>query len=146
MKLLDNPVLKSLVDMVEGFQSLKAKMEQIETKLNNLSYTDTKTQTPATPSPTPSITNLVTSIMPKASNETVEYWIAARDKHDAVVLWIGGVVTTISENGHHNPLAVFSTRNKAIFRLRKAGWNVNTKNEYFSQIVPTPKFYIAKNK
>jgi hypothetical protein len=79
------------------------------------------------PTPTPAIANMVRRMEVTTYNDTPDYWLKQKIKgdHREVVLWKDGIVTTTGGDvDDRNPLARFRNRACAIYRLRKAGWNV----------------------
>jgi hypothetical protein len=99
----------------------------------------------AKPTPTPAIANMVRRMEITTYNDTPLFWKKMRksNEHQSVVLWKDGIITTTGGDvDDRNPLARFRNRACAIYRLRKAGWNVpESKNENGTPI--SPKFIIA---
>jgi hypothetical protein len=99
------------------------------------------------PTPTPAIANMVKRMEVTTYNDTPDYWLKIKIKgdHSEVVLWKDGIVTTTGGDADdRNPLARFSSRAKAIYRLRKAGWNVPQCIDANGH-PQCPKFIIATN-
>jgi hypothetical protein len=117
--------------LVAAFNTLK----DLESKINNLEdqiaisprHIPVAEPVAVKPTPTPAVANMVHRMSITTYNDTPEYWMKMKIKgdHREIVLWKGGIVTTTGGDADdRNPLAQFGSRNKAIARLRKAGWNV----------------------
>lgn len=82
-----------------------------------------------TPSPTPAIESMATSLTIQNRHRTFGISKAALkrlfNENDKVVIWGNGVITTLGESVNtKNPLAIFASRASAKIQLRRVGFNV----------------------
>ena len=110
-------VLDSLIESYNTIEALQARLAKIEANKPK-------------PMPTKAIQSLVSNMTTKPVRDSIIHWkrmFNAATGIDRVILWKNGMVTTFGENPSvANPLAIFTNRQTAILRLRKAGWNVPT--------------------
>jgi len=115
-------IKNSLVESYNLIEELSARLAEIQNNKPQLPW-NKKQQ------PSQAVKNLVKQMTPKTSNDSINHWITLRIDNvkaiNQVILWKNGMVTTFGEDPNtENPLAVFTNRQTAILRLRKAGWKV----------------------
>jgi hypothetical protein len=122
-------IKNSLVESYKLIESLEARLKDINDNKPTMPW-ETKTEVqPMITEPTNAIKSIVKQMTPQTFNDTPHYWTRMKNygKHDRVILWKNGMVTTFGEDSSTTePLAVFKNRHCAILRLRKSGWKVPT--------------------